>query len=288
MSKLDLSIVWGLAFLAASISAAQAPTPPGEPPKRAAAVDAEAARKQRLAFLSRTFATYSLAAPGRGEPPLDRSKEPVLRYSNPVRASFSDGAVFLWLADDRPLAAAAFSIRKAGRIGREFSSLATEPLICRGEAGEIWTPKSASLAEQTLSGVPSPAASEKLRTAQMRQLARRFRIVSREIESTSRTELRLLSQPVYRYSAEKAGVIDGALFAFVEANDPEALLLLEAVHGGGESPVWRYTLARFTSRPLEADWDDRRIWTVEGYWSQPRSRTDPYVEMASGVYPANP
>jgi hypothetical protein len=53
-----------------------------------------------------------------------------------------------------------------------------------------------------------------------------------------RTELRLLSTPVYRYQ------VDGALFAFVcaVATDPEAFLLLEA-RKTDEGPRLHYAFA---------------------------------------------
>jgi hypothetical protein len=98
----------------------------------------------------------------------------------------------------------------------------------------------------------------------------------------------LLSQPIHRFAADKAGIVDGALFAFAEGTDPEALLLLEAVRGEGQSLAWRYTLARLTSRPLEADLDEGRVWSAEGFWANPRSPSDPYVEIIRGSYPAAP
>ena len=40
-----------------------------------------------------------------------------------------------------------------------------------------------------------------------------------------------MPQPLLRYAAPDSGVIDGAVFAFAEATDPEALLILEARRG---------------------------------------------------------
>jgi hypothetical protein len=284
MPRTKLHLTWGAFLLAAAVLSAQAQPPDGEPP----AGDTETAKKERLAFLHETFATYSLAAPGEGAPPFAQSDGPLVRYSNPVRNAFSDAAVFLWLDDTRPRAAASISIRGNRSVGREFSSLSSEPLECRGEAGERWSPKSAGLAEQDLPNAPTPDATDKLRLVQMRRLARRFRFVMKETATTDQTELRLMSQPIYRFAADKAGIIDGALFAFAEGTDPEALLLLEAVRGAGESLAWRYTLARMTSRPIEAEVDDRPIWSAEGYWANPRSPSDPYVEIIRGSYPAAP
>ncbi len=66
-------------------------------------------------------------------------------------------------------------------------------------------------------------------------------------------ELRLLTQPLYRYKSTDPDVLDGALFAFVTSagTDPEALLVLEARKTGAtNAPVWHYAVARFTDLNL--------------------------------------
>ena len=67
----------------------------------------------------------------------------------------------------------------------------------------------------------------------MRTLARRFSATCYYKEEI--TQLRVLPQPLYRFSDEKRGIVDGALFALVVSNDAELLLLLEAAGDrGGE------------------------------------------------------
>jgi hypothetical protein len=119
----------------------------------------------------------------------------------------------------------------------------------------------------------------------MRALAGRFSaVVFRE---GAPTELRLMSQPFYRYKNETPELRDGGLFSFAEATDPEALLLLEArpTKTKGEYE-WRYTLARMTSLPLVMRLDDKEIWSVENFWTSPRSPGDPYFEANAGPYVA--
>jgi hypothetical protein len=280
MSRVVIALVW------AALPFALAPTAEAQPSPDTNA--AEEAKQQRLEFMRKEFETYSLTIPGPGNRPITHSAEPLLRYSNPVRTAFSDAAVFLWVHEGRPLAVAAISIRRNGNVGREFSSLSSEPLECRGAASERWTPKSAGVTEQDIPDAPAPKTSDKLRLVQMGQLARRFSVVMKEPETNERSELRLMSRPIYRFAADKAGIVDGALFAFAEGTDPEALLLLQAVRGAGDSLVWRYTLARMTSRPLEANLDERRVWSAEGYWANPRTQSDPYVELIRGAYPLTP
>ena len=85
--------------------------------------------------------------------------------------------------------------------------------------------------------------------------------------------LRLLSQPVARYESKSGGVIDGALFAFVEATDPEVFLLLE-MRPAGTKHGWHYGLARMASVRMQASLAGRAVWEVEtlpydGYRNRP-------------------
>jgi hypothetical protein len=81
-------------------------------------------------------------------------------------------------------------------------------------------------------------------------------------------DLRLLPQPLLRYESKHHGVIDGALFALVEATDPEALLVLEARESGGEAE-WQYAFARMNSLWLGAKLDDTNVWQADQLpWGQ--------------------
>ena len=94
--------------------------------------------------------------------------------------------------------------------------------------------------------------------------------------------LRLLDEPIHRWPAgDKAA--EGALFAFCETTDPEALLLLDYDEEGG---AWTYSLARITSRPLVFRLDEQEILAIPGYWRNPRSSKDPYIERQIGEYTA--
>lgn len=74
-------------------------------------------RQQRLSFMKRKLDEFILTAESEPARPLPRTAEPVLRFSNPVRNAFSDGAVFLWLSGKRPVAAASLFIRHNGDFG---------------------------------------------------------------------------------------------------------------------------------------------------------------------------
>ncbi len=242
--------------------------------------EADAQRKRRGEFMKAQLDRYTIAAADRLESPLSLTEEPALRYSNPVRNFFSDGGLFLWLDGKRPLAAAVISIRGKGQVFAEFTSLSARALECRREGANVWSPPAGNVVGQSLPDAPPPSPSDKVRLRQMRDLARRFRAVKQP-----NVELRLMTQPIYRFSAESDGIVDGALFVFVEATDPEFLLLIEGHRADAASPAeWLYSLARITSPPLEVELDGRQLWSASGYWSHARSPTDPYSEMPLGAY----
>jgi hypothetical protein len=245
-----------------------------------------AARQQRLDYLRTRAAQFELFIGGDREKPLPQSKEPLLRYSNPARGFLlSDGATFLWLDGERPLAVASWSLRGTGKTFREFTSLAGEPLVCVNDGRVVWTPKTGGQVNQPLPAAPQPLANAARRLAQMRTLAGRFSAVI--FKEDDPTELRLMTQPVHRYKRETEEILDGGLFSFAEATDPEALVLLEARRGSKAGDFeWRFTLARMTSSQLTMRLDDREIWSATNFWKSPKSPDDPYVEAFAGDYVA--
>ena len=80
-----------------------------------------------------------------------------------------------------------------------------------------------------------------------------------------KTELRLAPRPLFEYSSPTAGVIDGAIFSFVVATDPEVLLLIEAFdenRDGKQTTGFRHAFARFHYWNVIAYDGDRRVWEV--------------------------
>jgi hypothetical protein len=239
-------------------------------------------RQQRLAFMRRTLADFTFQIDGDPPLPLTLPDAPVLAYTNPVRSREGSGATYFLAREGRPLAAATISIRPQGKVVREFTLLGDEPIVARRKGELEWTPRNNGVSFAPLEGANDPVESAALRLAQMRRLAQRFRLrVLRE----NALEARLLTQPLLRYTNPHATSRDGAVFAFVEATDPEVFLLLEVradeAHPKGR---WQFSLARMTSQPIEVYLDDRRIWAVPGYYRAPRSRDDSYRESLEGLY----
>jgi hypothetical protein len=140
---------------------------------------------------------------------------------------------------------------------------------------------------QRLNDAPVPAESKPRRLTQMRDLARRFTATMYRSEPEEANRLRLLATPIHRFAAESDGIVDGAVFAFANATDPDSLLLLEAARDEpGAAAYWRYSLARMSSQKTVVKLDDKEIWTVTNFHREsPDTRIKgPYIEQRIGAY----
>src|SRR5262249_9352307 len=110
------------------------------------------------------------------------------------------------------------------------------------------------------------------------EMARDCAVTKRERDGSA-GELRLLTQPIYRYEAPQAGVIDGALFAFVQGTDPDLFLLLEARESGGKT-AWRIAATPLDSVALSLRHKETEIWSVDILpWSDVNGHRLPYTSF---------
>ena len=243
-------------------------------------------RAQRLEQMTAAAENYQLWRGRDDEQPLVRVERPVLRWSNPLRAA-ADGAVFLWAdakGERRP--AAAMCIYGNGEDGEdhEWQSLATGPLRAAYRGAAVWRPQTAGLEFRAVPGAAEAAATPARRLAQMHALLRDFSATAGR--ETGQHELRLLTHPIYRYGDGEAELIDGAVFAFAQATDPEILLLLEARRESdvgkenaaglenAKPAAWRWAAARMSMVPLDLKYRDAVVWSVDWHYGsderQPR------------------
>ena len=144
----------------------------------------------------------------------------------------------------------------------------------------LWNPRKAGGEFRPLEGAPSPGETSVKRMVQMRALAAEFsayddfKIHITDQEST-RHELRLMNNPLYRYQDKERQIIDGAVFAFALGTDPELFVVLEAREHDDGSRSWEYSLAAMTCWAVEVKHDDRSIWSI-GERLQNHSPRDAY------------
>lgn len=199
---------------------------------------------------------------GERQQPLEFVEQPVLTWTN---ADQYMGAVFIWTFQGRPEMIGCIGSHQnrpdKSNVFQEFHSLSLQALAAVTLShGKTWTPSKPGLALAVLEGAPRPAASERLRLTQMRNLAREFDGWMKDGEDVA--QLRLLLQPIFRYQSPDRGVVDGAIFALVwKGTDPEILLVLED-RGENSEERWHYALARFNYRAMWVKRHDKELWRV--------------------------
>jgi hypothetical protein len=261
------SLLLGVLEYAAMV-AAQEPEPP-------AATEAEDAAQLVLEEAKK----WSLRA-GRETSRPELIEAPVLRWTNP-HVGRVYGSVFMWTADGRPEAVA--SVFKwyspHDDLYIEWKSLASNQLTFLREGRQIWRCRPAETKWIKLTDAGAPRSQPRDRLAQMRQIVRDFSaelIDRRDDPAGRRLQLRLLTQPIYRYGETKPPLTDGAVFAFVQGTDPEVLLLVEARNDAG-GPHWQYAIARLNTDTLAVRRNSQEVWHVDETDFAARADDDEYV-----------
>jgi hypothetical protein len=188
--------------------------------------------------------------------------QPVHRWTNNERDPQGQGLAVLWIHRGRPEVAASIYPWQ-GKLIHELESLSRSTFVCLRDDEVRWQP-AAGISFRRVPQTEPPATTAVGRLRQMKEIAERFTVTMTGWNPTDadREILRRLPRELYRYRPEDAGLVDGAVFAFVKGTDPEALLMLEAVRTPAGA-VWEYALVRQTSGGVQAVLDGETVWTVE-------------------------
>ena len=230
-------------------------------PSRADEPADEAARVANVvAFAKQSASTYTFHPEG-SDAAFVMHPESVLKWSNPIAGELY-GNVYLWTAKGRPEVVGSFDqwYSPSRKQDHEFVSLSLGTFAAERNGQVVWTSGSPGVEFKPLPDAPAPLGTPAQRFRQLRELSREF-----TARQTSRNgvdqDLRLLTQPLYRYERTEGDLIDGGLFVFTLGTDPQAFVLLEArsVNGGAQ---WQYAFARMNNVPLRATYRGREIWSV--------------------------
>jgi hypothetical protein len=238
-----------------SVLVAQTPEPSGTGEQKA--------RLAQMRGRAERVQVYTAAGEGRIASQLVAA--PLFRYSDEPRR-IVDATLWCWQNDGRPTAL--LKIEEYARPrGKPWLycvvSLSTGLIEVEREERQAFSSQRPGLELQALPDGPKPAESMAARLTQLRQLARRFSAtIVRNPKENRRDEMRLLTQPLYRYAQPEAGLYDAALFGLTATGtNPDALLAIE-LHGN-EATSWRYGLARMTMEGLSVRLDKTEVWTAE-------------------------
>lgn len=204
---------------------------------------------------------------------------PVLRWTNPTRKQEGEPTLIFWIGAGRPEALASVYPWQGSLVYECVSLARTEGLIAREDGRVVWSPRAPGVTFRDVPEAPAPAELGPARLLQAKAIAERFKvaITGADLSSAGRESMRLLPKPIFRYEMAEAktahaDLVDGAVFAFVQGTDPEAVLLLEAVRRS-DRRAWQYAFGRATGYGVEARLGPSVVWTAPGQnaatWGDP-------------------
>jgi hypothetical protein len=192
---------------------------------------------------------------------LDLVPQPVLRFGDIPRAN-DKGSVWIWQRDGRPQAIMELYRGADGRSWVQVvHSLSAEALRADfGPGAPKWNPPSAGIKWNALPEAPVPADRPLVRARQTKDLSQKFTAHEFWDPNNSRYELRLLVQPVHKYTGAASSPVDGAVFLLCHETNPEVVLLIEADQESGGGARYRYALARLGHAELHVAFDKKEVW----------------------------
>jgi len=184
------------------------------------------------------------------------SKSPLLRTNYPTRNEL-DGALWLWLDGQRPVAALTMTYYASRKWNYENVTLTDEAITLRGRPSWTWQPQAEPRRWIALDDAVPEA--PRARQLALRAIPRQFDVT--EVRRGEQFPLRLVGQPIYSYSDANAGVLDAALFVVSNGTNPEVIVQVEA-RAENESRRWHVAFARLTAAEATVRVGDKELWKV--------------------------
>jgi len=252
-----IAVLWWLTlFLASNLAIAADVGEESEESKRAA-------RLKVMRELLEGVKMYSGEAADRAQ--LELVPDPPLRYSDPPHESLEDATIWIWRRGDRPVVLLKVEFYPRLRPGPTWSfgcsSATSQPIDAQFANGRSWSTTLPGVTPEWLPESGTPADDAETRLRQLREISRRFTAYRRYGE-LGRTELRLLTRPIYRYKSEPDDIVDGAIFCMAKDTNPHIFFLIEAVKDG-DLRRWRFMALRNADAECHLLLDDREVWKAD-------------------------
>jgi hypothetical protein len=231
---------------------------------------------ERLRVAKAVVADYEAMFAGGGEAaPVERIERPLMTYGDPVRSN-DNGTLWAWGKTGRPKFF--LELYQNGNNRTQWIHAITltsaELVNVLAPGNHRWSPASHVVKPITVEG--DVGGSERMRLRQMKEIAEKFKAHEFWDPKNTRYELRLLIQPVHRYSDPAAGILDGSVFVIAHGTNPEILVLVEATGETPEKAHWNLHAARLGSAEMHLSLEDREIWRVERIPNVVGQPSDPY------------
>lgn len=227
------SMVYGLASAVLSCSIAMI----GRADEPEKAKDEELTSK-RYELMQKRMASVKVKSDEEGFPE-QFAEKPIFRYTDPAR-NYVAAAVWKLGDTGRPKAIITTELHRQfqgiPRIVYERLSLTPTKFTATGSDFR-WNPEASVLEFKPVPGTQAPDETPQRRLLQLRAIAKRFG--GEELVGKEKCELRLLPQPIDRYTPSAADRADGAIFIAAFGTNPEAVLFIES-----DGKVWNYAAGR--------------------------------------------
>jgi hypothetical protein len=245
--------------------------------------DEEARREQQLLKMKRSAAQHILTSAGDRKQQFKFHESAVIRFSNPVAGS-KDGAVYVWTDNGRPQAAVKLYTWDNVHYTQEWLSLSESAFTAQRSGREIWNPSEPGIAFRELPDAAKPAETAAERLRQMKTLSAKFSstYTAKHLDAKP-FELRLLTQPLFRYETTDDSRADGAMFTFVQSTAPIGLLLIES-RKTKEGYGWHYAFASMVTGPVTARYSEKEVFSHEKDYVQ-RDPKLPYLQLHNQPVP---
>lgn len=139
-----------------------------------------------------------------------RVQRPLFIFGDSTRSN-GDGTLWAWGEKGRPLVLLETYRNTAagGPRANAITLTSTHRVALTVPSVGRWLPEKSQIEPAPLPDAPPPAERDSSRLRQLKEQARRFTAHEFWDPDNSRFELRLLVQPVHRYTDEKNGLVDG-------------------------------------------------------------------------------
>lgn len=271
MSAISILLVW----LLAAEAPASPPSPSATAPKPGSKAEPTAA--ERIAVAERHVAEYraELVSASAGVKTLERIERPLVTFGDPVRQN-DNGTLWGWGQSGRPrFFVELYQTDSNRRQWIQAITLTSTDLVDVSAPGNCrWTPRKSSIEFLPVEGAVGD--SERMRLSQMKEIAGRLAAHEFWDPRNSRYELRLMIQPVHRYTDPKVGVLDGATFVIAHGTNPEILVMIEAIGEESSKSRWQLGAVRLGSAEMHLHLGEKEIWRVERTPNIVGSPDEPY------------
>jgi hypothetical protein len=188
--------------------------------------------------------------------PVEFVPKPIFRYSDPARG-YVAAAVWKLGETERPRALMTTELHRflqgSPRIVYEYLSLTPSPFSAVSDDCR-WEPEGTAVEFKPIPGAAAPEETPQRRLLQARALAKRFG--ANELVHGQKCELRLVPQPIDRYTPSSARRADGAIFLLAFGTNPEIALFIES-----DGTAWNFGAGRLTAATtVILTLDDSTAW----------------------------